>query len=85
MYPPTVVAMPIIPLPAPSKVRPYYLTAEFDVDSLGNTRLVTFNPSRDAGYNKRVKEALLEVRFRPATRMDGRPIRALAVLTYSLP
>jgi periplasmic protein TonB len=85
VYPPTVVAMPIMPLPVPSKVRPYQMTAEFDVDSLGNAKLVTFNPSRDAGYNKRVKEALLEIRFRPATRMNGRPIRALAVVTASLP
>jgi hypothetical protein len=61
------------------------MTAEFDVDSLGNAKLVTFNPSRDAGYNKRVREALLEIRFRPATRMDGRPVRALAVVTASLP
>jgi periplasmic protein TonB len=81
VYPPAVVALPILPLPVPSKVRPYRMTAQFDVDSLGNARLLTFNPSKDAGYNKRIREMLMEIRFRPAVRPDGRPVRALAVVT----
>jgi len=81
VYPPMVIAMPILPVPVPSKVRPYRLVAEFEVDSLGNAKLIGFNPSRDAGYNRRVREMLLEIRFRPAVRLDGRPVRALAVFT----
>ena len=80
-YPPTVVALPILPLPVPAKVRPYRMVAEFEVDSTGSARLIQFNPSRDAGYNRRIREMLMEIRFRPAVRVNGRPIRALAVVT----
>jgi hypothetical protein len=80
-YPPTVVALPILPLPVPARVRPYRMVAEFEVDTTGHARLVSFNPSRDAGYNRRIREMLLEIRFRPAVRVDGRPIRALAIVT----
>ncbi len=81
IYPPTVVSLPILPLPVPSKVRPYKMVAEFEVDSVGNARLVKFNPSRDAGYNRRIREMLAEIRFRPAVRMDGTPVAAIAVVT----
>ena len=81
IYPPTVVALPILPLPIPSRVRPYKMVAQFEVDSLGNARLIGFNPSRDNGYNRRIREMLLEIRFRPAVTMDGRPVKAVAIVT----
>jgi protein TonB len=81
IYPPTVVALPILPLPIPGKVRPYKMVAQFEVDSTGNARLLGFNPSRDAGYNRRIREMLMEIRFRPAVTMDGRPVKAIAVVT----
>lgn len=81
IYPPTVVALPILPLPIPAKVRPYKMVAQFEVDSVGNATLLGFNKSRDAGYNKRIQEMLLEIRFRPAVTMDGRPVKAIAVVT----
>ncbi len=81
IYPPSVVALPILPLPIPSKVRPYRMVARFEVDTLGNAKLLDFSPSRDAGYNRRIKEMLLEIRFRPAVRLDGRPITAIAIVT----
>lgn len=81
IYPPTVVSLPILPLPIPAKVRPYRMVAEFEVDSLGNAKLISFNPSRDAAYNKRIKEMLLEIRFRPAVTADGRPVTARAIVT----
>jgi protein TonB len=81
IYPPTVVALPILPLPIPSKVRPYKMVAQFEVDTLGKARLIGFNPSRDAGYNRRIREMLLEIRFRPAVTADGRPVVAIAVVT----
>jgi hypothetical protein len=73
IFPPTVIALTILPIPVPSKVRPYTLTAYFDVDTLGNATLLSFNPSKDGGYNRRIKEMLAEIRFRPAVRADGRP------------
>jgi hypothetical protein len=81
IYPPTVTALPILPLPIPSKVRPYKMVAQFEVDTTGNARLIGFNPSRDAGYNRRIREMLLEIRFRPAVTMDGRPVKAIAIVT----
>ncbi len=67
IYPPSVVSLPILPLPIPCKVRPYRMVAQFEVDTLGNARLLDFSPSRDAGYNRRIKEMLLEIRFRPGS------------------
>jgi protein TonB len=81
VYPPTVVALPILPLPIPSRVRPYKMVAQFEVDSIGHATLLGFNPSRDSGYNKRIREMLLEIRFRPAVTTDGRPVKAIAVVT----
>jgi hypothetical protein len=63
------------PLEAPSKVRPYRLVAYFDVDERGNTKLLGFNETNDSKFNRRVREVLGEVRFRPAVRGDGRPVR----------
>jgi protein TonB len=81
IYPPTVVALPILPLPIPSKVRPYKMIAQFEVDSTGSARLLDFNQSRDAGYNRRIRQMLMEIRFRPAVTMDGRPVKAIAIVT----
>ncbi len=75
IYPPTPTNLVILPIPVPSKVRPYKLVAFFDVDERGNTTLISFNPSKDNGYNKKIREMLLEFRFRPAVRADGTPVR----------
>ncbi|MGQ0643611.1 MAG: hypothetical protein ACT4P6_22925 [Gemmatimonadaceae bacterium] len=75
VYGAQVVALPILPIPVPSKVRPYRMVAFFDIDTLGNATLISFNPSNDARYNKRVREMLLEMRFRPAVRRNGAPLR----------
>lgn len=81
VYPPTVVALPILPLPIPAKVRPYKMTAQFEVDSAGNATLLNWNRSRDSGYNRRIQDMLLEIRFRPAVTRDGRPVKAIAIVT----
>ncbi len=75
IFPPSVTNLPILPLPVPSRVRPYRLVATFEVDERGNAKLLSFNPSRDSGYNRKIREMLAEVRFRPATRADGTPVR----------
>ena len=85
MYPPTVTALPILPLPVPGKVRPYTMVALFDVDTLGNATLLSFSPSKDGSYNKRIREMLSEIRFRPAVRGDGRPVRDTAQITAQAP
>ncbi len=74
-YPPTLRDLFIPPLPAPDRIKPYHLIAWFDVDEKGNAALISFNPSRDGGYNKRLTEVLRSLRFRPGVHADGTPMR----------
>lgn len=84
-YPPTVTNLPILPLPVPGRVRPYMMVAYFEVDEKGNSRLIGFNPSNDGGYNRRIKEMLNEIRFRPAVLKNGTPVRDTAVVRAEAP
>lgn len=81
VYPPTVTHLAMLPLPVPSKVRPYTLVAIFEVDETGKAKLLQFNESRDAGYNKKIRAMLEEIRFRPAVRADGTPVRDTTSIT----
>jgi protein TonB len=74
-YPPTLRDLFIPPLPAPDRIKPYHLIAWFDVDERGNSRLISFNPSKDGGYNRRLTEVLRSLRFRPGVHADGTPMR----------
>jgi protein TonB len=74
-YPPTPKQFFLPPLPPPASVRGFKMTAWFDVDSTGKATLLRFTPTPDGGYNKRLQETLLALRFRPAVRPDGTPIR----------
>ncbi len=85
IYPPSVIALPILPLPVPKKVRPYKMVAYFEVDTLGNATLLDFNPSNDRGYNKRIREMLSEIRFRPAVMRSGRAVLDTAIVTAEAP
>jgi protein TonB len=74
-YPPTLKQFVLPPLPTPASVHGFKLTAWFDVDSTGRATLLRFTPTPDRGYNDRVRETLLALRFRPAVRPDGVAIR----------
>ena len=63
------------PLPAPSSLKGYHLIAYFDVDEKGNAKLLGFNQSRDGGYNRKLRDVLQSLRFRPGVRADGTPVR----------
>ena len=84
-YPPQVTNLALLPIPVPNKVRPYKMVAVFDVDERGTARLIAFNPSRDGGYNRKIREMLAEVRFRPAVRPDGTPVRDTVSITAEAP
>jgi protein TonB len=84
-YPPTVTNLAILPIPVPSKVRPYKLIAYFEVDEKGNTTLLRWNQSKDSGYNKKIEAMLKEVKFRPAVRWDGTPVRDTTWITAEAP
>lgn len=85
IYPPQPTHLALLPIPVPNKVRPYKLVAWFDVDERGNTKLISFNPSKDEGYNKKIRAMLAEVRFRPAVRADGTPVRDTVPITAEAP
>ena len=85
IYPPQVTHLAILPIPVPSKVRPYKLIAYFDVDEKGNATLISFNPSKDGAYNRKIRDMLAEVRFRPAVRPDGTAVRDTAWITAEAP
>jgi len=74
-FPPTPIQFFLPPLPAPKSLHGFRLTAWYDVDSTGKSSLIRFTPSPDGGYNRRLRETLLAVRFRPAVRPDGTPVR----------
>lgn len=84
-YPPTVMNLPILPLPVPAKVRPYTLIAYFDVDEKGNSTLLRWNASPDRDYNRKIEAMLKDVHFRPAVKWDGTPVRDTTWLTYQAP
>jgi protein TonB len=85
IYPPQAINLPVMPIPVPNRIRPYRMVAQFDVDERGNARLIGFNPSSDRGYNNKLREVLSEVRFRPATRADGTPVRDTAQVVFLAP
>ena len=81
-YAPTPTEMFIPPLPMPDKVRGFHLVAEYDVDSTGKVLGFDFTPTRDGGYNKRLKDVLGSFKFRPGTKPDGTPVRMKAQIIY---
>ena len=84
VYPPTMVETFLPPYPVPAKIRPFELVASFDVDSTGRVLAIEFNETGDRGYNRKLRETLSRVRFRPAVRADGTPIRTRYQLRYGI-
>ncbi len=60
------------------------MIAWFDVDERGTAKLIAFNPSRDGAYNRKIREMLAELRFRPAVR-NGTPVRDTVSITAEAP
>lgn len=83
-YPPTPTEIFIPPLPVPGSVKGHHLIAEYDVDETGKVLSLTFNETRDRGYNKRLGEVLKGFRFKPGMRPDGTPIRMKAQVVVDL-
>ncbi|MGI8617828.1 MAG: hypothetical protein ACR2L6_01905 [Gemmatimonadaceae bacterium] len=74
-HPPTPTQVFLPPLPAPTRIKPYHLIAWFDVDERGNAKLLSFNPSRDGSYNRRLRDVLMSLKFRPGVTAAGVPVR----------
>ncbi|HEY0997814.1 MAG TPA: hypothetical protein VGD77_17625, partial [Gemmatimonadaceae bacterium] len=83
-FPPTPTEMFLPPMPIPAGARGFHLIAEFDVDETGRVVGFTFTETRDGGYNRKIRDVLKSIRFRPGTKPDGTPIRMKAQIEYTL-
>ena len=83
-YPPLPVEMFLPPMPIPDRLRGFRMIAEFDVDETGRVVSFTFTETRDGGYNRRLRDVLRSIRFRPGSRPDGTPVRMKAQIEYIL-
>jgi hypothetical protein len=79
IYKPSPVNVVVPPMGLAQRFCPYAPKAYFDVDEKGGTTLVALQPpSRDRDFQKKMLAALRDYRFRPATRLDGTPVRDTA-------
>jgi hypothetical protein len=69
-------------MPVPERIKGSELVAVFDVDSTGHVIRFDFKPTKDGGYNRRLREVLGSMRWRPATTQTGIPVRAQGTITY---
>lgn len=83
VYPPAPTELFLPPIPVPSKARGTIVVV-FDVDSTGKVLDLQFPPTKDGSYNRKLRDALAAIRFRPAVNASGVPVRAKAEITYSL-
>jgi periplasmic protein TonB len=84
IYPPTPTQMLLPPSDPPDRITPYTVIALFDVDEKGRVIKFEFNESKDRDYNKKVKAMLADIRFRPATTLEGVAIRAVARIEFTV-
>lgn len=83
VYPPAPTELFLPPLPVPGKARGTVVVV-FDVDSTGKVLDLQFTPTKDGNYNRKLREALAAIRFRPAVDGNGVPVRARTEITYTL-
>jgi len=83
IYPPAPTELFLPPIPVPNKAKGIVVVI-FDVDSTGKVLDLQFTPTKDGAYNRKLREALSSIRFRPAVNAQGVPVRAKAEITYSL-
>ena len=83
-YAPTPKFAPLPPSNIPERLRPYTVVALFDVDEKGRVIKFEFNESRDREFNKQVRAVLATVTFRPGTTPEGKAIRAIAKIEFTV-
>ncbi|MBU6366902.1 MAG: energy transducer TonB [Gemmatimonadetes bacterium] len=83
IYPPAPTELFLPPLPVPGKARGTVVVV-FDVDSTGKVLDLQFTPTKDGAYNRKLRDALAAIRFRPAVNGQGVPVRAKTEITYTL-
>jgi protein TonB len=81
-YPPFLIEMPVPPDP-PRKIRGDSVIAIFDVDEKGRVVDFKFTPTKDGDYNRKLRDMFRTFKFRPATTLDGVPMRAKYPWVYN--
>lgn len=84
IYPPSPTEIFLPPLPVPGKAKGALVVLTVDVDSTGKVVDMEFTPTKDSGYNRKLREAFQALRFRPAVTSAGVPVRAKTQLQYKL-
>jgi protein TonB len=74
--------MPIFPLPTPANVKGFKLIVNFDVDETGKILKFQFTPTRNGDYNRRIDEILRKFKLKPATTLQGVPIRHMCQFAF---
>jgi hypothetical protein len=69
---------------APDRIVPFTVIALFDVDATGKVLSFTFNETRDADFNRKLRGIFAQVRFTPAVTREGVPVRATARLEFDI-
>ena len=75
IYPPSPTTMFLPPMPIPNKAKGL-ITVVFDIDSTGKVIDFEFTPTKDGGYNRKLKELFAGFQFRPGVNGLGIPVRA---------
>jgi protein TonB len=83
-YLPTPDFLPLPPEPRPGKVRGRAIAVTFTVNERGEIVSLDFASTGDRGYDRRFREVLRQVRFRPAVGPDGQPMAATFPITFQL-
>jgi protein TonB len=83
-YPPLPIEMFLPPMPIPPKLRGFRVTAQFDVDETGRVVSFKFTETSDGGYNRKLRDVVRSIRFRPGSRPDGTPVRMTAQIEWIL-
>jgi hypothetical protein len=82
-YGPTLVDMPMPPMPVPSAMRSSRVTVVCTIDERGRVVRLSMTPFRDAAYGRRLAKAWrVALQFKPATTLEGVPIKGYYRLTY---
>jgi protein TonB len=81
-YPCTTIEFFLPPLPVPDNVKGTHLVAKFDVDERGKLLKVSFTPTKNGGYNRKLNDVLNQMRFRAGSTLEGKPIRTSCTLEY---
>jgi outer membrane biosynthesis protein TonB len=84
IYPATPDFLVMPALPVPSKVRGKTVRLVFQIDAGGKITGLQFDSTGDSGYDRELRERLMEYRFRPAHRADGTPVASTYVTELTL-